>query len=538
MRRNPRTTSLLLAAMAVLAGCGGDGAPAEDLPFVFPDPAGPTDPGVRDPGAEDVGMDAPRPDLAADPGEDDPGAGDAGHDGGGDPGTDPGTDPGSDPGNDPGVTDVGPLCGGQVCGGGTTCINNICEPCIFADACGPECVACAAPTPLCYEGRCVACRVTSDCDEGAWCDAQTCVPCGDADPLHCGNLCEVCGGQTPSCEAGRCVCTPQSCGTLTCLDGACTDCSTPQACGPTCQPCPGELPFCDQGACVECVTDPDCGAARWCDAGTCADCGLDPLHCGTACEACSQWEPECTVDGCACTAGSCGSGRRCVDGDCEGCDTAEACGPTCVACVAPNDICRNGEACVACLSDADCEATQYCTGSWTCADRCYGALGCVSDNAPTGLKCSTAKVIGRRTAVAGTRISGDTTDDGDDDNLPSGIFNPGPDCWDGFMDNFYRVYLMTGDRLTVTATPLSATYQLSLKLYQGTSCEADWETSFITCQWKGGDNKPQTYTHIASTDGWVTVVVDGASAFDEERDEGPYNLDVKLDCVGPLCCCN
>ena len=122
---------------------------------------------------------------------------------------------------------------------------------------------------------------------------------------------------------------------------------------------------------------------------------------------------------------SCGSGRRCVDGDCEGCDTAEACGPTCVACVAPNDICRNGEACVACLSDADCEATQYCTGSWTCADRCFGALGCVSDNAPTGLKCSTAKIVGRKTAVAGTRISGDTTDDGDDDNLPS----IGTDCW-------------------------------------------------------------------------------------------------------------
>ena len=93
-------------------------------------------------------------------------------------------------------------------------------------------------------------------------------------------------------------------------------------------------------------------------------------------------------------------------------------------------------------------------------------------------------------------------------------------------------------RSVVTATPQSTTYQLSLKLYRGTTCEDDWKADMITCQWKGGDNKPQTYTHIASQDGWITIVVDGASGGNEEAEWGPYLLDVKLDCVGPLCCCN
>lgn len=528
------TTSLFLAFGVTLAACGGDGGTA-DLPFVFPDATGPRDQGPDDPGPDDPGLDAPRPDVPVDSGtdfgEDTPAFVDLGAD----PGTD--TPAPVDPGTkDPGV-DPGPLCGGTVCGAGYTCINGRCEPCIFSDACGTDCVACQEPTPLCYEGRCVKCRVTSDCGEGAWCESQECVPCSDDDPLHCGNLCEVCGGQTPICTDGRCVCTSASCGDLVCLDGRCSDCSTAEACGPTCEPCPINLPICHQGACVECALDDDCGPGRWCDtADECADCGLDPLHCGPQCEVCSQWEPQCTEDGCTCTAVSCGVGRQCVEGDCEGCDTAAACGPNCVPCTPPTDICRAGEACVECASDTDCAATHYCTEAWTCEERCTGALGCESNNTPTGRKCSTAKVIGRLIAVAGTRISGDTTGHGDNDNLPSF----GYDCWDAQDDDFYRVYMMVGDRLVVTATPLVSHYQLSLKLYRGTVCD-DNKDDLITCRWEGGDAKPQTYTHVAATDGWITVVVDGASSFADDNgkyDRGPYNLDVKLDCVGPLCCCN
>lgn len=532
-----RWTFLVIpAAAVVLVACSaGSDSPSTDLPFVLPDLVAPTDASRDAPKPDDPGVDATRPDGEAD-GTQDPGVTDAP--------TDPGTDPGaqdpdiptvSDPGVDPGQADTGPLCGGQVCGSGSICMNGTCEPCIFAEACGTGCIACQAPTPHCYEGRCVNCRTDSDCGEGQWCDAQQCAACGDSDPAHCGNLCETCEGQTPACVSGRCECTPLSCGSLTCLDGTCNDCSTPEACGATCEPCPAATPLCHMGACVACVLDDDCDAGQWCDGGTCQDCGLDPLHCGAACEACTPWEPTCTEQGCICTPESCGSGRRCVDGECEGCDTPAACGPNCVPCAAPTPLCRAGQACVQCTRDADCPTTQYCTGSWTCADRCFGALGCVSDNVPDGRKCSTAKVVGRKVAVAGIRIAGDTTDHGNNDNLPS---IGGPDCWDGQVDDFYRVFLMTGDRLAVTATPLSSTYQLSLKLYRGTVCKDNWKADFITCQWKGGDNKPQSFVHIAAADGWHTIVVDGASAFDEERDWGPYNLDIKLDCVGPLCCCN
>jgi hypothetical protein len=143
-------------------------------------------------------------------------------------------------------------------------------------------------------------------------------------------------------------------------------------------------------------------------------------------------------------------------------------------------------------------------------------------------------IIGRQTAnveAGAFLISGDTTDDGNDDDLPSW----GVDCWDAQDDNFYRLWLNAGDQVIIIADPLEWDYQLSLKAYQGTGC--DNEDNLIKCAWDEDDGDPESIIHTASTDGWITIVVDGASGFNDEYDWGQYELAVSLLCVDSGCCC-
>jgi hypothetical protein len=187
---------------------------------------------------------------------------------------------------------------------------------------------------------------------------------------------------------------------------------------------------------------------------------------------------------------------------------------------------------VDCLSDADCPALEHCAGN-ACVPDCT-AQGCATDTGPDGLKCGTAKVIGRLAAAAGYQTTGDTTGDGNDDDLPS--FG-GPDCWDAQVDDFFRIWLNAGDQITVVGDPIPADYELSLKLYKGTSCKSAWQTDLIACEWNNGDGKPETIVHAAVQAGWFTIVVDGASAFSDQYDWGPYSLAVSLSCVDAGCCC-
>ncbi len=136
-------------------------------------------------------------------------------------------------------------------------------------------------------------------------------------------------------------------------------------------------------------------------------------------------------------------------------------------------------------------------------------------------RCTGARVIGRRTAsgMGGFTVSGDTCS----------ASNRFDDCsWDAGADHTYRIWLRAGERMSARITSRSATCFSSsaaytLKLYESTGC-AD-----VTC---GSDrwchdhvDNGETFTYTAVRDGWIVLVVDGSTAFD---DEGRYTLNVTL----------
>lgn len=552
-----RVTHLIVAITIIgTLVCADDGDTSQnrfDIPINFGDFGNSDKDTAGDTGTDDVAVTDHAGDRGQDSGAvDDPGSPEDPGQGGADSGgTDNGTpdtgkdvnydDPGHDPGpTDNGVTDPGGVkCGSQVCQSGTTCINNNCEPCIFKWACGAQCLVCEAATPNCYEGQCVVCRANSDCANGYWCENNDCIPCANDDPAHCGAQCNECWGAIPVCDGGVCSCNETSCGNLFCIEGSCQACDTAGACGPSCTPCPEALPYCAEGTCVQCRINSECAHGNWCDEGLCKACGNSPDHCGPLCATCGGDEPICDGTSCVCNDASCGIGRRCVDGNCANCSTTEACGPTCETCDSARHYCLStAVGCVECRDSTDCLTNWTCI-DYACSDMCQGIQGCASDNGPNGEECGKAKVIGRTAAMAWFTVNGDTENDGDDDNLPSkSIFAPdNPDCWDAEDDNFYRIYLKGGDKITVVATPLDSYYNLSLKLYRGTSCKNNWENDFITCKYDESDGDPEIFTHTAQTEGWYTMVVDGNSATDDD-DNGPYQLNVTLTCGINGCCCN
>lgn len=321
-----------------------------------------------------------------------------------------------------------------------------------------------------------------------------------------------------------------------CDEHACSACDTSDHCGVGCVPCGPGLQ-CWLGKCVECVASADCGPARWCDGGTCVPCSDDdPKHCGVDCEPCLGERPACVAGECVCTEVSCGSGRRCVEGECRACDTAEACGPQCVACETPTPHCQSASGgCVACLDMSHCGEDEACLGG-VCVNVCAPVKGCTTDEGPDGKKCSTAKVIGRAAAQAGYVHHGDTTGDKNNDDLSFPIFQDKSECWDANEDNFFRLYLLAGERLDITLNPKDPVFDSMLKVYRGTACNAGGDP--YQCFNNGSDGKPdQVVGWIAPGDGWITIVVDGRMAFAEDGDWGPYSLEVRLTCLRPDCCC-
>ena len=532
---------LLFACSILLEGCSGKGTDQQDLdnlPFVFPDAQErpvdvTTDSGDKTDVRDDGFIDNDPAEVDVDVPPDDPG---------GDtdlppeelPPTDLPPEVEDEVTSDDGTDEVGELCGGQVCGAGHFCMEDVCEPCIYSEACGAECVVCTEPTGLCYNGRCVNCRVSSDCGPGKWCENQQCEDCGPTDPEHCGAECSTCSGETPVCVDGACVCTSTSCGDLLCFNGSCVDCNNSQACGPTCEPCPATHPLCHQGECVQCLVDPDCGQGKWCFNNECRECGLDPQHCGMYCEVCTVWEPECTENGCNCVADSCGSGRICTNGRCSGCDTPVACGPECKPCAYETPYCLDGNECVQCISKSDCPQGHLCDSNHTCVDYCSTLDVCASDDSPDSKSCATAKIVGRTQALQGVVLEGDTTNHRNKDDLPS--FG-GPSCWDAKFDAFFRVYLLEGEKLKATLTPLKSQFAMSLKLYKGTQCKANWKEDFILCEYKSNTSRVETFTHVALVEGWYTIVADGQRSFEEDEDWGPFRLIIELDCQDSACCC-
>jgi hypothetical protein len=379
---------------------------------------------------------------------------------------------------------------------------------------GP-CGGCPADHPNCVGGVC-KCTPFS-CTDGTYCKGGTCVPCTvDA---HCGPECLSCSSQGQFCAADGATCLDCDDGhpcpeTQSCIDNVCTPCEALGFCGPECLTCGGETPDCAGGACV--CNAGSCPPEHACDGGVCVPCtASDPAHCGPSCLACGGGAPHCQGGACAL------------------CNTAAACGPSCQPCGGALAWCPpDGAACVECFEDAHCGPQEHCAAQ-SCVPDC-SAQGCVSDLSPDAKKCAKAKIVGRTAADANAGaflISGDTTDDGNDDDLPSF----GVDCWDAQDDNFYRIWLNAGDQVILVADPQEADFKLSLKAYQGTVCDST--DTLIECAWDEGNGAPESILHTASADGWITIVIDGASGFNDQYDWGHYDLSVTLLCADAGCCC-
>ena len=437
-------------------------------------------------------------------------------------------------GNTPNCTGGTCVCNDSSCPAGKWCNNGACAGCDTDTHCGLDCTDCTLTgTPVCTSGKC-RCTTDGQCGAGKWCNNGTCEVCGNNDSLHCGPDCGVCTGRTPVCEGGACKCdTHEDCGDgFWCNSGKCEACNTAQRCGAKCQACTGETSVCSQGECV-CSID-SCASGRYCEGKICHECANDdPAHCGPACTKCAGETPACVDGGCVCAGTSCGDYKRCVDGSCASCNTNDFCGQSCAPCSGARPFCKaDGSGCVQCLNDPDCGLYTHCDNGVCKPD----VEGCVTDESPSGKKCSQAKVIGRKNAAMGYLHKGDTTNDGDNDNLPSGLFEPG-DCWDANDDNAFRIYLKQGDSVKATLVPNASTFDSMLKLYTGTACSAHKKDDLVGCYNQGGDHEIDGFEYTASADGWYSIVVDGRTAFDEDGDWGPYSLAVKLTCVEKNCNC-
>lgn len=356
------------------------------------------------------------------------------------------------------------------------------------------------------------------------------------------------------------ICTPGTCppGQWCEPPGTCVDCDTDEHCGPDCLDCTGTLtPVCEQGRCV-CQTDEHCGDGYFCDDGQCVLCPMnDPLHCGPRCLVCGGSTPTCHDGHCVCGDNDdCEPGYYCDNTTCVPCNTGDHCGPDCLPCDAATPVCKSDTLeCVGCEDDGDCVdptpacrpdilecvecveathcplATDLCE-SYECVSTCQ-AEGCTTDNGPDGETCGAAKIVGRIDAISGAFYTGDTTGDGDDDNLSTND----SDCWDAKYDNFYRMYLMVGDQLQVTLDPQESDFDAMMKLYAGIDCADNGEDDLIDCYDQAYDGGTETLSHTATADGWYTVVVDGRMAFSDDYDYGAYQVTFTLTYGPSGSCC-
>lgn len=217
------------------------------------------------------------------------------------------------------------VCGVECLGGEPLCDaeRRVCVECTADSHCGVaepacdsrgecrECVSdshCFGDRPVCdsAEGECVAaCTADADCadrDGGfRFCEASSghCLQCRDA--------ADCTDGDRPLCAA----------------DGRCVECEDNSACG-------GDSPFCDasRGRCRECLVDADCGSGACVDF-ECAECATDE-DCPVAAPICDLQERNCVI---------------CV-GNAD--------------CPAETPLCDDGDACVQCLEDEDCDAGLQC----------------------------------------------------------------------------------------------------------------------------------------------------------------------------------
>jgi hypothetical protein len=277
-----------------------------------------------------------------------------------------------------------------------------------------------------------------------------------------------------------------------------------------------------------------------CDGRPCVDGYCCDGACGGPCESCavSGLEGTCTVvggipcdDGDACTHGEmCSGGGTCGGGttiDCDGMDTTcrdFSCNGTATCSSAPQNVggtCDDGNAATSgdmCQSDGSCEGTTG--GCALPADAC-------ANGSQDRDGCANARIIGRNAARTGFSTTGDTCS----------ARNRIDDCdWDAGNDHTYRIWMRAGEDISAFVNKSNTCfsgYAVTLKLYEGTGCTDVTCGSDLWCHDFVGNG--ETFSHTATRDGWVVIVVDGSTAFD---DEGQYQLNVTLSgCASATCEC-
>lgn len=338
-----------------------------------------------------------------------------------------------------------------------------------------------------------------------------------------GNACT----HSDSCSAGTCQGTAITCTGTACTDSVCNgtaSCTVTARTGRTC----------DDGN--ACTFNDTCNASGVCQAGTETTCVSTPCVARTCngtggCSESIRTGASCD-DGDLCTwADSCDASGTCQRGTpvtCSGLDTTCAtysCNGTSSCAAAPRNVglaCDDANA----ATDLDvCRADGTCQGDAGCPPP---AEACVAGTQSRD-GCGNARTINRTVAGAAGFVANDTTCSARD------RFDDSSGCWDANNDHTYRLYMRQGESATVRLQTLTAciggSWSGTLKIFENTGCSDTACGSKVYCDY---NETNQVTTYTAPRDGWVIIVADGSSAFD---DEGTYRLTVNLSCRSGNCAC-
>jgi len=259
------------------------------------------------------------------------------------------------------------------------------------DVCIPECGEEDLTKPYCFEGSCVECIETPNCEAGTFCVSNICTP--DCTPEDYSTTCSTyeCGTHLNNCNEAV-ICLPNDCtptGEVCGVDGGlsvgqCIECNVDLDCSGT--------DVCDSlvGACVpieECTNDCStfgyvCGTQTIC--GAPVDCSIEVGGCNPATESCNEATGQCELL-CGNSVIDTGVGEECDDGnviDGDGCSSSciiEGGGWTCngepsVCQLCGNNIPEGTEAC----DDGNAIDEDLCRNDCTlnpptdCSANCIG----------------------------------------------------------------------------------------------------------------------------------------------------------------------
>lgn len=279
---------------------------------------------------------------------------------------------------------------------------------------------------------------------------------------------------------------------------------------------------CGGRPCVDgfCCDGPCTGTCRACNVsglqGTCA-----PEPAGTACDdgvACTHTDVCGAASACAGTTLSCSS-TTCLSRACNGT-------PSCLETPRTGMTCDDGNG--ATTGDA-CQADGTCAGT---TSSCTMPADACTTGSQSRDRCANARVIGRTSASAsGGYVVSDST------CFAYNRFDTS--CWDAGADHAYRLFVRAGETVVVRyevdwscPSYSSSFWDGTLKIYEAAGCADTTCATEVLCERYISSSFMHTY--VAPRDGWIIIVADGSTAFD---DEGDYTLRVTLSCGAGGCGC-